>query len=38
MRAGDEVTKEAVTRGGRYQIVGDNLRIKEVFVGDSGGR
>jgi transposase len=34
MRAGDEVTKEVVTRGGRYQIVGDNLRIKAVLVGD----
>lgn len=34
MRSGDEVTKEVVTRGGRFQTVGDNLRIKEVFVGD----
>ena len=34
MRAGDEVTKEVVTRGGRFQTVGNNLRIKEVTVGD----
>ena len=34
MRAGDEVTKVVLTRGGRYQQVADNLRVKEVIVGE----
>jgi transposase len=38
MRAGDEVTKDVVTRAGRYQTVADNLRVKEVVVGDGERR
>jgi len=38
MRAGDEVTSEVMTRAGRYRVVQDNLRIKEVFVGDGERR
>jgi transposase len=38
MRAGDEVTKEVVTRAGRYQIVAENLRVKEVVVEDGERR
>jgi len=34
MRAGDEVTDEVMTRPGRYRTVKDNLRVKEVIVGD----
>lgn len=37
MRAGDEVTKEVLTRAGRYREVAGNLRVKEVVVG-SGER
>jgi len=38
MRAGDEVTKEVLTRQGRYHEVRDNLRVKEVIVGDGERR
>jgi hypothetical protein len=38
MRAGDEVTHEVLTRAGRYTLVGDNLRVKEVIVGDGERR
>ena len=38
MRADDEVTREVLTRGGRFQTVADNLRIKEVVVGDGARR
>ena len=34
MRAGDEVTHEVLTRPGRYRTIKDNLRVKEVIVGD----
>jgi transposase len=34
MRAGDEVTDEVMTRPGRYRTVKDNLRVKEVIIGD----
>jgi transposase len=34
MRAGDEVTTEVLARAGRYQQVCDNLRVKEVIVGE----
>lgn len=34
MRAGDEVTREVLTRPGRYRSLKDNLRVKEVIVGD----
>ncbi len=36
MRAGDEVTHEVLTRPGRYRSIKDNLRVKEVIVGDGG--
>lgn len=38
MRGGDEVTKKVMTRAGRYATVADNLRVKEVFVGDGARR
>jgi hypothetical protein len=38
MRAGDEVTKDVLARQGRYHEVRDNLRVKEVFVGDGERR
>lgn len=38
MRAGDEVTKQVLTRAGRYHTVRDNLRVKEVTVGGDGAR
>lgn len=34
MRAGDEVTHDVLARAGRYKEVKDNLRVKEVIVGD----
>jgi transposase len=37
-RAGDEVTKEVMTRPGRYREVQDNLRVKQVFVGNGERR
>jgi len=38
MRGGDEVSKQVITRGGRYHVVRENLRVKEVFVGDGERR
>ena len=38
MRAGDEVSKQVLTRAGRYHTVRDNLRVKEVTVGGDGAR
>jgi len=38
MRAGDEVTKDVLTRAGRYHKVKGNLRVKEVVVGDGERR
>lgn len=38
LRAGDEVTREVITRAGRYQEVAENLRVKEVVVGDGERR
>jgi hypothetical protein len=38
MRAGDEVTNDVLTRQGRYKPVRDNLRVKEVTVGDGERR
>jgi len=38
MRAGDEVSKEVLPRAGRYQVIRDNLRVKEVIVGDGERR
>ncbi len=36
--AGSEVSKEVTTRSGRYSEVADNLRVKEVVVGDGERR
>lgn len=38
MRAGDEVTKEVLTRPGRYKAVMENIQVKEVTVGDGERR
>jgi transposase len=38
MRAGDEVTHQVLARPGRYKTVRDNLRVKEVLVGDGERR
>ena len=38
MRAGDEVSREVLTRAGRYQVVAENLRVKEVVVGEGERR
>jgi len=38
MRAGDEVTKDVLSRPGRYHEVRDGLRVKEVIVGDGERR
>src|ERR671925_1610086 len=38
MRRGDEVTQEVLQRPGRYQQVADNLRVKEVVVGEGERR
>jgi len=38
MRGGDEVTDQVLTRPGRYHTVRDNLRVKEVVVGDGERR
>jgi hypothetical protein len=38
MRRGDEVTREVLTRAGRYREVAENLRVKEVTVGDGERR
>lgn len=35
---GGEVATEVTTRGGRYKDVADNLKVKEVFVGDGERR
>ncbi len=38
MRSGGEVTHEVLARAGRYREVRDNLRVKEVVVGDGERR
>jgi len=38
MRRGDEVTKEVLQRPGRFQTVSENLRVKEVVVGEGERR
>jgi hypothetical protein len=38
MRAGDEVTTDVLARPGRYHSIDDNLRVKEVIVGDGERR
>lgn len=38
IRVGDEVTADVLSRPGRYATVSDNLRVKEVMVGDGERR
>ena len=38
MRRGDEVTQEVLQRPGRFQTVSENLRVKEVVVGEGERR
>jgi hypothetical protein len=38
MRSGMKETEQAVSRPGRYHAVAENLRVKEVHVGDGGSR
>lgn len=38
MRRGDEVTEQVLSRAGRFRTVQENLRIKEVIVGDGERR
>ena len=38
MRAGDVVAREVLTRAGRYQVVAENLRVKEGVVGEGERR
>jgi hypothetical protein len=38
MRRGDEVTNDVLQRPGRYQQVANNLRVKEVVVGEGERR
>src|SRR5215469_908918 len=38
MRRGDEVTREVLRRPGRYKTVAENLRVKEVVVGEGERR
>src|SRR5919202_4082406 len=38
MRRGDEVTHDVLQRPGRFQQVADNLRVKEVMVGEGERR
>ena len=38
MRRGDEVTTEVLQRPGRFQTVSENLRVKEVVVGEGERR
>jgi hypothetical protein len=38
MRRGDEVTTDVLQRPGRYQQVAENLRVKEVVVGEGERR
>jgi transposase len=38
MRRGDEVTRYVLTQPGRYRNVAENLRVKQVVVGDGARR
>jgi hypothetical protein len=38
MRRGDEITKQVLSRPGRYQSVAENLQVKEVIVGEGERR
>ena len=38
MGRGDEVTREVLARPGRYQVVAENLHVKDVVVGDGERR
>jgi len=35
---GVSINEEALNRGGRFQVINENLHIKEVFVGEGTGR
>jgi hypothetical protein len=34
MSAQDEVTRQVLTRAGRFQVVAHNLQVKKVVIGD----
>ena len=36
MRSGKPETEEAMSRGGRYHEIRENLQVKEIIVGDTG--
>ena len=38
MRRGDAVTEQVLARPGRYRVVAENLRVKEVVLGDGERR
>jgi len=38
LRSEEKANQAALSRGGRYQVVKDNLRLKEVFVGEGTRR
>ena len=38
MRAGKKTVEQALSRAGRYQVVRDNLEVKEVVVGEGEAR
>jgi transposase len=38
MRRGDEVTRDVLRRPGRYKTVAENLRVKDVVVGEGERR
>ena len=38
MRRGDEVTEQVIGRPGRYQVLAENLQVKEVVVGEGERR
>jgi transposase len=38
LRRGDEITREVLARPGRYQVLSDNLQVKEVILGDGERR
>ena len=38
MRRGAEVTRDVLRRPGRYKTVAENLRVKEVVVGEGERR
>jgi transposase len=38
MRSGKPETEEALSKGGRYHRIRDNLQVKEILIGDGEGR